>query len=93
MRDEVRPPVEGCGVLNLDSSENRGTHWTAWYDDKYFDSYGFAPPDELQWKGLYNDLEIQKFYDPPICGPLCIAFIEAMENGEDYNDWLLDFYR
>jgi len=40
-----------CGILNLDNSSGRGTHWTAWYrkgDKKhYFDRFGLPPPTEL----------------------------------------------
>ena len=60
--------VECCGVMNLDVSRGPGIHWTAWYKDLYFDSYGFPQPEEfLDKAGLvrYNDLDIQKIYDPP----------------------------
>ena len=51
-----------CGIMNLDCSLGRGTHWTAWYkscnksgsksgsnmgENLYFDSYGLRPPDKL----------------------------------------------
>lgn len=32
------------GVVNLDESKNRGTHWACYY----FDSFGLNPPLELQ---------------------------------------------
>ena len=47
----AKPERNECGLLNLDSSAGRGTHWVAWWkrgDMKlYFDSYGIVPPNEL----------------------------------------------
>ena len=48
LRDELpkKPRANECGILNLDDSSGRGTHWTCWIkrakDKIYFDSYGFA---------------------------------------------------
>jgi hypothetical protein len=40
-----------CGIVNLDISENNGTHWVSYYKNKdicyYFDSFGLDPPIEL----------------------------------------------
>ena len=46
MRDElaVRPRQKECGILNLNTHDQKGTHWTCWFKDGkeryYFDSYG-----------------------------------------------------
>ena len=39
-----RAKLNECGILNLDSSSDDGTHWVIWFkkgkDKSYFDSYG-----------------------------------------------------
>ena len=53
MRDELpkKPRANECGILNLDDSSGKGTHWSCWIkvakDKIYFDSYGLPPPTEL----------------------------------------------
>lgn len=54
MRDElknIKPNKIESGVLNLDTSENQGTHWTCWIKNNnlilYFDSFGLVPPLEI----------------------------------------------
>lgn len=92
MRDEL-PPVPNiieCGIINLNRSEQPGSHWTAYYKDKttkiYFDSYGSAkPPKELvQYLGgknlLYNETRIQNYTDDPICGHLCLIVLDFLSN-------------
>lgn len=85
MKDELpkQPfPLE-CGIMNLDSSKNPGTHWVAYakVNDyiEYFDSYGnLKPPKELVrylgHKIHYNCSNIQgdNTYN---CGHLCINFL------------------
>ena len=40
------------GIINLDSSEGKGTHWVCYSKNNkniyYFDSFGLDPPLELQ---------------------------------------------
>ncbi len=55
MRDEMNKLNEdGFYIINLDSSNNQGTHWTSLYfhplNSCYFDSYGFVPPLEVEQK-------------------------------------------
>jgi hypothetical protein len=65
MRDELKklkPNIRECGIFNLNTSKEPGSHWVCWYLDKspreainaerngvriYFDSYGLVPPQEL----------------------------------------------
>lgn len=87
MRDNLpkRPWKIECLILNHDSVQSTGTHWTAlaklnntaWY----FDSYGrLLPPLEVKkYLGekttvLYNYNQYQKF-NTFICGQLCIEFL------------------
>lgn len=87
MRDELpnKPWKNECGVLNLNKSTQNGSHWTAWkkIENKkiYFDSFGIPPPKELvKYLGkddlVWNDNKFQDYKDPPICGHLCLEFIE-----------------
>ena len=77
MSDELpnKPKDRECGVVNLDKSENIGTHWICYWKDKnvkhVFDSYGGVPPKPLvRYLGtqnlFYNDNRIQDFNS--ICG-------------------------
>lgn len=87
MRDELpeKPlPIE-CGVINLDSSQNSGTHWVAYgkINDyiEYFDSYGnLKPPQEfIKYVGQnirynYDDFQQNNLYN---CGHLCLKFLKS----------------
>lgn len=86
MRDELpkHPLSKECGVINLDSSKNQGTHWVAYAKFKgyvvYFDSYGnLKPPIEfIRYVGPnihYNYENIQKDH-PYNCGHLCLKFLK-----------------
>lgn len=86
MRDELpkNPKDIECAIINLDSSENEGTHWVAYvkYLDyyEYFDSYGnLKPPLEIN-KYLktnnitYNYCNYQNL-NTFNCGHLCLKFL------------------
>lgn len=86
MRDQLpkQPFKKECGVINLDSSENPGTHWVAYAKYRnyieYFDSYGnLRPPTEfIEYIGPnihYNCNNIQRNH-PYNCGHLCIQFLK-----------------
>ncbi|CAH1107456.1 unnamed protein product [Psylliodes chrysocephalus] len=78
MKNELplEPNKNECGILNLNNSNQNGSHWVAWFkkDDFkfYFDSFGDVyPPIELvNYFGkdnlYYNDDRYQNFNDPPI---------------------------
>lgn len=85
MRDELpqSPLSKECGVLNLDSSTNSGTHWVAYakINDyiEYFDSYGnLKPPKEfIDYVGSkicynYHNIQRNNTYN---CGHLCLKFL------------------
>lgn len=85
MRDELPefPLQLECGVINLDSSTNAGTHWVAYgkINDyvEYFDSYGnLKPPQEfVKYMGEkihynYDNLQGNNLYN---CGHLCLKFL------------------
>ena len=104
MRDELNENRKStdneCLVLNIDESDNMGTHWTCLFikDDKliYFDSYGFAPPLEVldYYKGenrFYNTFKIQKY--GVMCGHYCIYVLYRLSNGYDFYDILDELFR
>lgn len=86
MRDELPkiPFLTECGIINLDSSRNYGTHWVAYAKIRdsveYFDSYGnLRPPKEFikymrKCKVLYNYDNYQK-NNSYNCGHLCLRFL------------------
>lgn len=90
MRDNLpkgKPWKNECMVVNHDSAENSGTHWTCFVktcnDVFYFDSFGkLAPPLELigylgsDCNIYYNSMQYQKF-NTIICGHLCLSFLYA----------------
>lgn len=88
MKDELpnKPNKNECGVLNLQNSNQTGSHWVCWIKNDnykiYFDSYGDAnPPIELvKYLGKnnmwLNEDRFQNYNDPPICGHLCLEFLK-----------------
>ena len=88
MRDALpkKPWRRECGIINLDSYRNNGSHWVAYYKNKknifYFDSFGnLSPPLEvLKYLGYniqYNYNQVQDF-NTFNCGHLCIEFLLEM---------------
>ena len=99
MRDELKfkPLNRECGILNLDSSKNDGSHWVAWFKDKdnkiYFDSFGVQPPLELikylKSPILYNTFQIQQYNDTN-CGEWCLHVLNELNKGRNYFDIILE---
>ena len=87
MRDEMNKlKNDGFYIINLDSSNNPGTHWTSLYfhplNSYYFDSFGFVPPLEVEQKikpYIYNDADIQDF-NSEACGYYALAFIKFLND-------------
>lgn len=85
MRDRLplHPHYVETGIVNLDVSKGRGTHWVAYRKRgntvTYFDSYGdLAPPKELHqyFRGCniyYNSDAFQR--GGYTCGHLCLKFL------------------
>lgn len=87
MRDGLpkNPKKVECAIVNLDSSENNGTHWVAYVKDnnycEYFNSYGDLPPP-LELKEYlknydihYNYFTYQRF-NTVNCGHLCLKYLK-----------------
>lgn len=86
MRDNLPkfPKINECGIVNLDSLQNIGTHWVAYIKKgnkvNYFDPFGnLRPPLELlqYFNGCdieYNRMRYQE-WNTPYCGHLCLEFL------------------
>lgn len=81
-----KPYHTESAVVNLDSSQNNGTHWVCYQKSGnnvyYFDSYGdLQPPTQLlrYLRGSnvrYNYKNYQK-YNSYNCGHLCLKFLST----------------
>jgi hypothetical protein len=65
----------GSFIINLDDSDGPGTHWVAWKNGVYFDSYGLPPPLAVPRpiEG-YNGDAIQSLNSEG-CGWFCLYFL------------------
>ena len=99
MRDELPEKLHNveCGIVNLDESDNAGTHWVAYYVGNharcYFDSFGLDPPIELTRYLGRKPILVQTFqlqgYDDFICGHLCLHVLIELDNNQDFKDVVL----
>jgi len=92
MRDQLswrRRKYTECGIVNLNTTEEPGSHWVAYYvrgrNAVYLDSFGnLRPPQELvdyldrETTISYNVSQYQPF-NSIICGHLCLTFIYLMD--------------
>ena|SRR5271155_1233969 len=89
-----------CGVLNLNLSNEPGSHWTCWFkvNNKkyYFNSFGLPPPKELvDYLGshiLYSTFQLQGLNDQN-CGKWCLKVLKSLSEGHDYCDVILSFVK
>ena len=102
MRDDLpkKPRRNECGILNLDDSNGKGTHWAVFLkngkDKFYFDSYGLPPPTELlKYLGgqvYYNSERIQPDNEV-FCGHLCLYVLKKTCNdGCKFQEVINDLY-
>lgn len=88
MRDNLplKPKPIECSIVNLDSSNNPGTHWVAFVKIykycEYFNSYGdLKPPAELvkylRDTDLYYNYTKYQTYNTYNCGHLCLQFLKG----------------
>jgi hypothetical protein len=99
MRDTLPNKIKAneCGVVNLDSIKNEGTHWVCYYKDEnekyYFDSFGLDPPNEIQdYLGediLCSTFQIQEL-GTNYCGHLCLKVLYELNKGETFLDVILN---
>jgi len=106
MRDELpaKPRKTECGILNLETSRQTGSHWVAWHKDGkecyYFDSFAEPPPLEImQYLKTHHELIL----DIPIikrnavtvqhdtsneCGSLCLFVLKHLSRGDSFSSIL-----
>ena len=95
MRDTLPPTPQRieCGILNHDSCEGPGTHWTCWFKrgpvKYYFDSYGLPPPAEmvsyLRPDIRYSTDELQQ-RGSVVCGHFCLYVLKLLADGQSFED-------
>ena len=102
MRDELKHPIRDreCGILNLNTHEQKGSHWVCWMkcgqERYYFDSYGESPPLELI-KYLKTSREIKQDIacirrsavtvqkdGSSECGALCLYVLKKLSQGVSF---------
>ena len=108
MRDELpnNPLNEECGILNLNTHNQSGSHWICWYksqsDRYYFDSFGEYPPMELlmylKTKSEYeNNFPVIRrsaitvqHYYSNECGSLCLYMLKKLTMGISFPKILIE---
>jgi hypothetical protein len=102
MRDELKklhPKQNECGIFNLNTSKEPGSHWVCWFkrgnERLYFDSYGLVPPQELvDYLGtpiLRNTEQLQNF-NQTNCGEFCLYVLKRLTDGDDFKNIEADLY-
>ena len=102
MRDELnkmKPNIQECGILNLNTSKEPGSHWTCWYRNGnnriYFDSYGTVPPQELvDYLGtpILRNTEQLQGYNQSNCGQFCLYVLKKLSDGEKFQNIEIELY-
>ena len=87
MGDELNfsPSRNECGILNLNTNNQPGSHWVCWFKRGkakcYFDSFGVIAPKELveylKPPIIYSTCQIQGFYDTK-CGQWCLYVVREL---------------
>ena len=106
MRDELppHPKLNECGILNLNTHLQQGSHWICWYKKGkmryYFDSFAEPPPSELL---TYLKTSMELTEDTPCiirnavtvqhdesseCGSLCLFVLKRLSSGITFPDIL-----
>ena len=91
MKDEIPNDLkEGNYIINLENSNQSGSHWTCFIKDKnniyYYDSFGVVPPQNLYDISVKNSLNLyyidkhDQNLDSTSCGYWVIAFLYYMNN-------------
>ena len=102
MRDTLPPTSRRieCGILNHDSWEGPGTHWTCWFKrgpvKYYFDSYGLPPPAEmvryLRPNIRYSTDELQQ-RGSVVCGHFCLFMLKLLADGSSLEEAVFSLYK
>ena len=95
MRDTIPKQIgeNECGIMNLDSNINTGTHWVCYFKSQniryYFDSFGLPPPVEIL-KYVGRPLTASTFrlqmLGEVICGHYCVYVLLELAKGVDFRN-------
>ena len=80
-----KPKVNECGKIDLDSSDNKGSHWVCYFKKGktkiYCDSYGLISPQEvvnyLKQPIYYQSEQIQPL-NTTCCGHICLYILNEL---------------
>jgi len=99
MRDQLNfvPALNECGILNLNTSNQPGSHWVCWFkrgkEKYYFDSFGVTAPrelvDYLKPPIIYSTCQVQGFADTN-CGQWCLYVLNGLSRKRSFSDIVLD---
>lgn len=104
MKDELKGKIpDGNYILNLESSNENGSHWTALYKTKnkyyYADSFGVAIPETLiknlninENNLFFNEIQIQDLYSTR-CGFFALYFLYCMNQKQPIQTRINNFLK
>lgn len=106
MRDVLPKTVRKreCGIMNLNTSSQKGSHWVCWYKSHkkriYFDSFGQHVPYELErylktpqeYKNkklvLERNVQVVQHINTSECGALCLFVLQGLWRHMSYDQIL-----
>ena len=104
MRDTLptKPKNKESGIVNLNTSKEKGSHWVCYYKDGatriYFDSFGQITPIEIQkylktkdeFKNdapvIERNTDIVQEPNTNVCGHLCLYVLDNLNRGAKFQD-------
>ena len=89
-----------CGIVNLNTSNQAGSHWVCYYRNKheriYIDSYGQITPVEIQRylktcsefdrgkEVIQRNTDIVQAANTRVCGHLCLFVLKSLTSGAQF---------
>ena len=102
----MRATLRRCGIVNLNTSSQSGSHWVCYYRNKstriYFDSFGQITPVEIQRylktgiefprrrEVIQRNTDIVQAANTRMCSHLCLSVLKSLANGEQFQT-ILDY--
>jgi hypothetical protein len=81
-------------IVNLNKSDEPGSHWVLIFNNIYFDSFGVSPPEEIirfmKKPIISSEYRIQAI-NSIMCGYFCIYVAEELLKGKKIYNILLEF--
>ena len=103
MRDTLprqKPHSVECGIVNVNTSSQSGSHWVCYYRNKsnriYLDSFGQITPVEIQRylktglefgcgrEAIQRNTDIVQNANTRVCGHLWLFVLKSLANGEQF---------